>query len=258
MAIGERIILRLSRSPEAADYVPSKKEYTLTNALNLLKTEFPDLEKLVSGGRVVDFGCGHGYQAMALAATCNCTTVGIDSNRRTLQEAREITDSELPHNSRVTFDDRIRDDMMGTFDVVISQNSFEHFQDPVGVTEQMKSLLKKGGKLLITFGPPWFAPYGSHMHFFCKIPWLNILCPEKTVMRARKHFRQDGAMRYEDVESGLNKMSLAKFERIIYASGMNVDYLKFRCIKGLDFLSRAPGLRELTVNRVTAMLSRTA
>lgn len=39
--------------------------------------------------------------------------------------------------------------------------------------------------LLITFGCPWLSPYGSHMHFFTKMPWINVFFSETTVMRVR-------------------------------------------------------------------------
>lgn len=34
--------------------------------------------------------------------------------------------------------------------------------------------------------------------------------------------RSDGAERYEDVESGLNRMSLRKFDRLLKSSGLSV------------------------------------
>jgi ubiquinone/menaquinone biosynthesis C-methylase UbiE len=131
----------------------------------------------------------------------------------------------------------------------------EHYPEPAATLEEMRRLLKPGGRLLITFGPPWFAPYGSHMHFFCKVPWLNLLFTERTVMAVRARFRQDGAKRYEDCESGLNKMSVAKFERIIAEAGLKVEDRRYDCIKGLNFLGRLPLLRELFINHVTATLT---
>ncbi len=52
----------------------------------------------------------------------------------------------------------------------------------------MLSLLNHDGKMLITFGPPSYAPYGSHMRFFSKIPWLNIWFSEKTVMAVQRAY----------------------------------------------------------------------
>jgi hypothetical protein len=72
----------------------------------------------------------------------------------------------------------------------------------------------------------------------------------------RERFRNDGATRYEDVESGLNRMTLAKFERIITASGMSVNYLKFHTTKGLPLVDKLPLVRELLVGAVTCSLRR--
>jgi SAM-dependent methyltransferase len=146
--------------------------------------------------------------------------------------------------------------MRESFDVVISQDSFEHFPQPETALNEMSSLLKGAGVILIAFGPPWFAPYGSHMNFFCKVPWLNILFPEKAVMRARSHFRNDGATSYEEVESGLNRMTIAKFESIIATCNLKLTYRKYECSKGMNWLSKVPLVRELFINHVTAVLSR--
>lgn len=81
----------------------------------------------------------------------------------------------------------------------------EHFSHPVRAINQMKYLLNQMGRVIITFGPPWYAPYGSHMQFFTKLPWVNIFFPENIVMNVRSHYRDDGAKRYEEVEMALTK-----------------------------------------------------
>jgi hypothetical protein len=94
------------------------------------------------------------------------------------------------------------------------------------------------------------------MHFFCKVPWINLLFPEKVVMRARSHFRSDGATTYEEVESGLNKMSVGKFESIINSCNLMPIYRKYECVKGINWLSKVPSMRELFINYVTVVLSK--
>jgi hypothetical protein len=118
----------------------------------------------------------------------------------------------------------------------------------------MKSALKSDGKLLVTFGPPWYAPYGSHMQFFTRMPWVNILFSERTVMRVRARYRSDGAMRYRDVESGLNQMTVAKFEALVKRNGLLLEEGRYQCIKGLNGLGRIPFLRELFVNHISCVL----
>ena len=254
MSIGEGILLFISRSQGSADYHCSKNEWTFENACSLLAHEYPHFENLVSGKKIADFGCGAGYQSAALAVRYNSTVVGIDTNQRSLQQAIDFAKSQHIPKERLSFVDRITDQMEGDFDAVISQNSFEHFNDPIMSLDEMKKLIKKTGKILITFGPPWFAPYGSHMHFFCKVPWINILFSEKTVMNVRKIFRNDGAERYEDVESGLSKMTVCKFEKIISSCELEITHKKYSCVKGIDWLAEYRIIRELFINRISVII----
>ena len=186
----------------------------------------------------------------------DCSVIGLDSNQRTLNRAKKNAEEHTVSLQDLSFLENISSDMLNSFDVVISLNSFEHFSKPEKVLSQMTSLLRKSGVILLNFGPPWFAPYGSHMHFFCKVPWVHVFFPEDVVMRARSHFRSDGAKRYEDVESGLNKMSIAKFESILSSSKLKVNYLKYECVKGINWLSKVPLIREFFINRVVVSLSR--
>ena len=151
---------------------------------SLLQREFPQFAQLINGKRVVDFGCGTGRQCVAIAREGACYVSGIDTHEAALLKAKQMA-AESGLSSKVTFVERPTSAMLGTFDVAISQNAMEHFPDPVAVLNEMKSLIRAKGVILITFGPPWFAPYGSHMHFFCKVPWLNILFSERT-----RHERQ--------------------------------------------------------------------
>ena len=106
------------------------------------------------------------------------------------------------------------------------------------------------------FGPPWWAPYGAHMRFFCPIPWVQLWFSERTIMAVRSRYRRDGAKRYEDVESGINKMSLAKFERIIRQSGLSVLQRRYFGVKKIEVLTKIPLMRELTTNVVAAILQK--
>lgn len=238
----------LSRAIGNSDCSSQDDAVTIENSLALLQKEYADFATLVAGKRIADYGCGLGYQSIALVQQYGCTVVGIDTNRDILDAAMANAKACTIPVSQLAFVDRVANDMQGTFDVVVSQNSFEHFGNPAAVLGEMRGLIRKSGILLISFGPPWYAPYGSHMHFFCKVPWINILFPEATVMKVRQAYRDDGAQRYEDVESGLNKMSVAKFERIVEASNLRIEFKNYRCVKRLDILARVPLMREFFIN----------
>ena len=261
----------LCRKPDVVGLSSSAPD----NALALLTRVFPDFEQEIEGKDVLDFGCGAGFQSVAMAQCGARFVLGLDTNPKTLARARELGAS-MGLEGRVEFVEaldrfgisvppcstqipkhrvlRQAQDAQEEFDIVISQNSMEHFPDPVAVLVEMKRALRPGGRIFVTFGPPWFAPYGSHMGFFTRVPWVNLLFPESAVMKARSRFVDDGAMRYGDVEGGLNKMTLRGFERTVAQCGLVMTRRRYDCVKGLDFLAKVPYARELFVNHVSCVL----
>ena len=77
-------------------------------------------------------------------------------------------------------------------------------------------------------------------------------------MAVRRRYRDDGARRYEEVESGLNKMTVGRFERIVASSRLEVDFKRYRCVKNVNFLGAVPLVREFFVNSVSVILIKAA
>jgi SAM-dependent methyltransferase len=252
--IGERLLSALSRSPSEPDVHLTGEKMGIEDALDPLCRVVPDFLEWIAGKHVLDFGSGNGLQALAMARNGAERVVGVDNNPKALQRARQLARN-LDLENRVTFVAELGSALHQQFDLVISQNSMEHFADPEGVLELMQQAMRPGGKLLITFGPPWYAPYGSHMQFFCRVPWLNLVFSEQTVMSVRSRYRDDGAMRYSEVEAGLNQMTVRRFERILAGSGLHVEQLRYDCVKGIAALNRIPLARELFVNHITCVLT---
>lgn len=255
MNLAERLLQTLSRAPGPEDYAEARQVWSFDNALTRLRWAFPGFDELIRGRRVLDFGCGQGWQALAIAQSGATAVLGVDINATTLETARALAARSPETTGRLTFAGDIPDDQLGSFDVVLSKDSFEHFGDPVAILRRMRAALHPHGRLLITFGPPWYAPYGSHMHFFTKVPWVHLLFAEATVMAVRQRYRQDGARRYVEVESGLNQMSVGRFERLIAGCGMRVEQRWYWCVRGWNILGRIPVLRELFITNVSCILS---
>lgn len=257
MRIGERILLSLSRKPGSSEYAGATLNYTVENALDFPIKTIPGFVDSFQGKTVLDYGCGPGYQAVSMAVRGAKSVVGIDINQTWLERARALA-AQHQCDDRVSFSeasDFLSDSSSHErFDMTLCCGSFEHFADSANELANMKALTRPGGRILITFAEPWLSPRGSHMDNFCRVPYLNILFSEKTVMAVRSRFKDDGATRYEEIQSGLNRMTLSKFERIIRASGLSVEQKIFYATKNLPLVKGLPYLREFFVSAVTCIL----
>jgi ubiquinone/menaquinone biosynthesis C-methylase UbiE len=255
--LGAWLLGTLSRDPAGADLSGGTNTYTLDNALDFHRITIPEFVTGGLSGTVLDFGCGPGWQAVAMARGGAQRVVGVDINPTWIEQARALA-SRAGVSDRTEFILGSSELEPGCADTVLSSNSFEHFGDPEAMLREMTRLVRPGGAVWITFAEPWYSPYGSHMSFFTKLPWVNVLFSEATVLRVRSRYRSDGATRYEDVESGLNRMTLARFERVIGRSGLQVEMLRYRAARNLPLVASVPGLRELFVSAVSCRLRKPA
>jgi hypothetical protein len=76
----------------------------------------------------------------------------------------------------------------------------------------MYELLKPGGLLLVSFGPPWLHPLGGHA--FSVFPWSHKLLSEQALCRWHNAVKQTHLSRFEGVSGGLNRMTIARFEAL--------------------------------------------
>jgi len=215
----------------------------------------PGFETVLAGARVLDVGCGTGEEAVALSRLGAGRTYAIDMRREMMQLATE----QLPGNSTIILvqGDATRLPFRSdTFDVAISRNSMEHFQDPAAILAEIQRVLRPRGRFFVTFGPPWYGPYGAHMQFMTDVPWIQVLFSEWTLMAQRRSYRSDGAQRFVEVEGGLNQMSVAKFERLVAVSGLRPLNVTLRPVRGLTALTRVPGLRELFTQSISCVLTK--
>jgi SAM-dependent methyltransferase len=245
-----KVLLAMCRSPETRDYPMSHVDYAQTKALDPMREVFPTVDRDIAGKRVIDFGCGKGYQAVGYALAGAASVVGVEILDSLVEQSRARVE-EYGLGDRVWITKELNERIQG--DIIVSQNSFEHFTDPAGTLRLLKGSLAPGGRIYISFGPPWYSPAGAHMGFFCPVPWIQLVFSEKTILEARSFFRSDGAMSW--AEAGLGEMSIAKFERVVRNSGLKMSWVKYDCIKKMNFLQHLPVARELFINRVSCILS---
>jgi SAM-dependent methyltransferase len=252
VSLAERLLSPFIRRRERRHATASSCD----GALDLLAREYGPawLDAHVRDRDVVDYGCGLGFQAVALARDLACRVIGYDILADDLDHGRRLAREQGLAEDRVRFAAPPGADTAAVCDVVVSQNSFEHYADPESVLATMVRLLRPGGLLLLSWGPPWYSPNGGHTRFFCWLPWVHLLFPEQAVMAHRARFRDDGATRYEDIEGSLNRMTVARCERLVAASGLRVEAVHRTCIKRLQPLGAMPVLREMATGHLSYVL----
>lgn len=188
-----------------------------------------ELWKLIAGKQVLDLGCGGGGYALAMAKSGAGRVVGLDI-RPTFSLAQEAAKKEGIANVEFVMGD-IGLMVDGTFDVVISHDAFEHFEEPEKILAEMVRVAKPGGRILIKFGPTWRSPWGRHMSGSIRKdrPWIHLIVPERMVMRCRSVYGNDPVLKewYSQREGGLNKMTVSRFKKILQQQG-NIKQVRFR------------------------------
>ena len=172
---------------------------------------------------------------------------GLDINERLLEAARES----LPGACFVSSLTRAE-----TFDVVFSHNSMEHFSDPLDALMTMRSAVADGGHIFIAFALPWLSPYGAHMHHITSVPWVHLLFPERAVMAVRNRYISDGATHYEEVEGGLNRMTVSRFESLVRNAQLVFFSRRYVAARKLPLVASIPAVREFFISRVVTVLKK--
>jgi ubiquinone/menaquinone biosynthesis C-methylase UbiE len=167
--------------------------------------------KEIAGKTVIDFGCGSGQEALEMAARGARRVIGIDIRESSLEQARQAADrAGLSHICRFT------KATTEPADLIFSIDSFEHFEHPAAILQMMRRLVKRDGKAIIEFGPPWYHPLGGHL--FSVLPWAHLIFSEKSLLRWRSDFKSDGARRFQEIEGGLNQMTIRRFRQLVKES----------------------------------------
>ncbi|HZY63939.1 MAG TPA: class I SAM-dependent methyltransferase [Edaphobacter sp.] len=203
--------------------------------LSLLKTLFPKSPDLLSenntgpskisllgerlvgklkGKTVIDFGCGHGAEAIHMAQLGAARVIGIDIQQSHLNIAKERA-RQAGVEGRCAFATSTTEPA----DIIVSIDAFEHFADPAQILDVMHGLLKPGGEAFISFGPTWFHPLGGHL--FSVFPWAHLLFSEKALIQWRSTFKNDGATRFHEVAGGLNQITIKKFNNFVSKSNFD-------------------------------------
>ena len=115
----------------------------------------------VSGKKILDVGCGTGELLYVFEnGYKNVEAHGLDISPKMLEKAKERTSNveyKEGNVEKLPYDN-------DTFDIVVNSASFHHYENPQKALEEMRRVLKPGGKLYVLdsvrdYGPISFLPY---------------------------------------------------------------------------------------------------
>jgi 2-polyprenyl-3-methyl-5-hydroxy-6-metoxy-1,4-benzoquinol methylase len=108
------------------------------------------VEKLETGARVADIGCGHGASTVVMAqAFPNSTFIGSDYHERSIETARRAAD-EAGVSDRVTFEVAGATEFAGgPFDLVCVYDALHDMGDPVGASAHVLTQLEPDGTWMV-------------------------------------------------------------------------------------------------------------
>ena len=146
---------------------------------NLLAKEYyiPYLKKqnINLESTIIDIGCGNGGFTSAFSMSKSCLGIDIKTFPWNKKKSNQILFK--VHN--ILTDDNKK--YVGQYDLIILRDVIEHINksQKSNFIKIARSLMKKDGKMLITF-PPYFSPFGLHQQaimktFLKKIPYLSLL-----------------------------------------------------------------------------------
>jgi ubiquinone/menaquinone biosynthesis C-methylase UbiE len=140
-----------------------------------------------------------------------------------------------------------------SFDCVMCVDVIEHLPDPAHFLREFYRVLRPSGRLLLSFGPPWFHPHGKHM--WSRLPgyWTHLLFPRSVVMEVRGY---PAETTWEDI--GLHRLSVGKFHRAVRSSRFDEVFVEHRVRPALWPIASVPVLRELFISEVVGVFRKPA
>jgi SAM-dependent methyltransferase len=194
-----------------------------------------------SGTTVLDLGCGHGIFGSALVKR-GCQVTFADEFNGLMPEL-----SGSPFRLiNIDTDDLAA---LGTYDVVICSNVYEHLSRPDSLLENAAKILKPGGKLFLSW-TNWLSIWGGHE--FSPFHYLGSrrghLIYDKIAKRQRKHTP------YQNLFPTYIGETIKKIRKI---PGLRVTKIAPRYYPEFSLLMGLPLLREFLAWNCVLLIAKT-
>lgn len=207
---------------------------------------FIDPSEMFKGKKVLDIGSGAGGKTLYYASLGAEHIWGIDivphyqAEATALAAAKgmsEVAEFLTGDATRLPFPDNF-------FDVIIANDVMEHVDDPEGTLREAHRVLRPGGRFYTNF-PPYYHPHGAHLSDVIGMPWVHAVWSEPALIEAYAELVKDLPdaemrlkLRLGDPATNrerityINKMTIARFDRIIKQAPLKVAYYRRVPLRG--------------------------
>jgi ubiquinone/menaquinone biosynthesis C-methylase UbiE len=209
--------------------------------------------------RVLEIGSGLGSLSTSIALAGAKTVLGVDIWEPRVAFANKKVRERFPELRNVSFVSTPVEQLepADPFDLIVSQNTFEHIADIDAVLAALRRLLAPGGRAYIGFSPLYHSPFGDHgeLRAPVRFPWLHLLAGRKQVIASYNRANREAATTL--AQCGYNGHKPATFREAFHRSGLIVEQirvnpaegrLKSAAMAGFKAIARIPRLEPyLTV-----------
>ncbi|MBI4185300.1 MAG: glycosyltransferase [Proteobacteria bacterium] len=165
---GEETDARLAGADASAMFERSdEKRFEL---FEQILTSRPDI------GRILDFGCGHGWCDVYLHNRVGRDWLGVDIDPGAVKWSRTFAERHAKEPARLRFlegDHTLDLSAEAPFDALLCSEVLEHLRDPAAAIEAMESRVRPGGSVILTvpfgpaeFGTPNWRTFRNHVRAF--------------------------------------------------------------------------------------------
>ncbi len=229
-----------------------------------LLEEYSNWFGALDGKRVLDIGCGLGGKSVAYAEAGAAVT-GVDLDPVHAAGALAYAKKSGSPIEVVTGDAADLPFLEGSFDLVIANDSMEHFSKPASALEEFARVTRAGGSVFLFF-TPWGSPLASHLYDHIHTPWCHLLFSDRMLEQLLELSLQrlgdrdpagEAARMMADYRIENNRIDVASYRRIL--AGVPLLETVFEELKPPRFrflgpLTSIPRLGELFTGTVTAIL----
>jgi SAM-dependent methyltransferase len=218
----------------------------------------------LEGKRVLDIGCGLGGKSVAYAEA-GAVVTGVDIDPRHAGGASRYARKMGSPVEVATGDASDLPFLEDSFDIVIANDSMEHFARPAEALGEFARVARPGGSVFLFF-TPWGSPLASHLYDHIHTPWCHLIYSEGMLRqllelslsrRGEADPEGEAARMIEEYRTSNNRIDVAGYRRIlddVPALEVVFEELKPPRFGALRPLTAVPVLGELFTGTVASVL----